>query len=190
MTRSKLILGTFAATAILGGTMLAIAQQPTGRATGTPQQPNLQTMFFETKIGSFKLVNGTGRVEIDFQGTMLISELQGDVVTSGNVKKEYDHDSPKKTGYHGRGKIIVTGNFKGIQWFGTDMKGKWTGTGLARMYGEFDKNQETGYYWYAHKPQKVAWYTHQSSPELPENVAKNPVPRGRGGSGSSSTGGG
>jgi len=146
--------------------LLAQGDKPTTR-TAIPNDPNIGEINLTTRIGSFKLLDGVGRVEVSFTGTMLVSQLKGTITTSGNLKEEYT--SKTKEAWHGTGKIIVDGEFRAIQWFGTNLSGKWRGRGTARIYGEFDTNLETGYYWYSNDPsRKIPWSMYGMTVYLPE----------------------
>ena len=160
----KSILGVTA----LGLCAFLVAQGgPTTQRVPVPNDPSIAEVYLTTKIGSFKLLDGVGRVEMNFTGTMLVSQLKGTVTTSGNLKKEYS--SKSKEAWHGTGKIIVDGEFRAIQWFGTSLSGKWRGRGTARIYGEFDTNLETGYYWYSSDPsRKIPWSMYGMTLYLPE----------------------
>lgn len=144
--------------ALLGVASYVVAQSGTQASTkGTiPADPSYGDLHLSTRIGSFKMIDGVGTVEMSFTGTVLLSQVKGGVTPSGNLRKEYD-EKGKQT-YHGTGKIVVKGPFRAIQWFGTDMQARWVGRGVARIQGEFDQNLETGYYWYGNKPnEKVPW---------------------------------
>lgn len=146
--------------------LLAQGGKPATKAA-VPPDPSIGEINLATQIGSFKLLDGMGRVEMNFTGTMLVSNLKGTVATSGNLKKEYS--SKTKEVWHGTGKIVIDGEFRGIQWFGTALTGKWKGRGTARIYGEFDKNLETGYYWYSSDPsRKLPWTMYGMTVYLPE----------------------
>lgn len=119
------------------------------------------TVFFETKIGSFKLIGSPevpvrGTLTINFSGTVLISELRGTITPVGNIRREYQNDKFKKVGYFGKGKLIVQGTMRSVQFFGRDLTGSFKGVGLMRLYGEFDKDLKTGFYWYD-PSEKFAW---------------------------------
>lgn len=107
-------------------------------------------------LGSFKLYNGTGTAHFKFKGSFLLAYLNGSVTVTGNVKKEYPSPAQAaklknpniRQAYFGDGEITIKGNFKSVQWFGRDLAGEWTGAGGLRLYGDYDKNMETGWYWY------------------------------------------
>lgn len=146
--------------------LLAQGDKPTTRAA-VPNDPNIGEINLTTRIGSFKLLDGIGRVEVSFTGTILVSQLKGTVTTSGNLRKEYT--SKTKEAWHGTGKIVIDGEFRAVQWFGTNLSGKWRGRGTARIYGEFDTNLETGYYWYSNDPsRKIPWSMYGMTIYLPE----------------------
>lgn len=156
----KAVVGAFAAMCLgIAGWALAQPATPEQRA-GTNNDPNYGTLHLRTKLGSYKLMNGAGRVDIRFVGSMLISGLEGTVVVdpaAGPVKEEYKNDKFQKQVFSGAGRVTVTGKFKAIQWFGKDMDTVWYGVGQARIDGEFDRNLETGFYWYDDPAEKFAW---------------------------------
>lgn len=143
------------------------------------------TMHFQTNIGSFKMIDAEGRAEISFRGTLMISQLKdGAAVFTGNVQKQYD-DHGRQV-WFGVGKVVVTGKWRAIQWFGRNMKGVWYGKGLLRMAGEFDKDLYTGEFWFDDPSQKQQWtasgtYTASLPPiRTPSNVQpriKDTTPR-------------
>lgn len=133
-------------------------------------QQRYGTVFMQTRVGSFKMLGvaglpAEGHVEISFTGTVLIngfSEAKGGaqnnltkVTPSGSLRKEYVNEAHQQQAYHGTGKLVVDGKFTAIQWFGRDLQCKWTGFGVARLVGEFDKNLKTGEYWYSLNPADI-----------------------------------
>lgn len=182
--KSKLILGVALIAATVSGLVWAQggSSLPADAALSDPSYGELN---MTTKIGSFKLLDGVGRVEVSFSGTMLVSQLKGQISTSGNLKKEYD--ARERQVYHGTGRVVIDGEFRGIQWFGTNMNGVWRGRGVARITGEFDQNLETGYYWYGKDPsRKVPWSMYGTTVLNPEQSAGGsgvPVERPRSGGG-------
>ncbi len=117
------------------------------------------TIYFETKIGSFKLLNCVGKTSFSFEGTVLVAGLEGTAIHSGNLKTEYENKDKKRVAYFGKGTITVTGKWRGIQWFGKNLNGYFDGNGIMRLAGEFDEKMNTGHYWYKSNPQKEIWYS-------------------------------
>jgi hypothetical protein len=121
-----------------------------------PQPVLGDTFHMQTKVGSFKMLEKgptsppAGRLEFSFAGTVLLNGLApGSFIhITGNVQKEYDHPEHERQVYFGRGKILIIGKFKTCQWFGQDLDFSFTGSAVVRMVGEFDKNLETGYFWF------------------------------------------
>jgi len=153
LKRNLLILGT--ATTVVAATALVLGQGQSNAATAAAA-PKLEhaTLNFESKVGSFKLLGANdvpaeGSLVFSFRGTVLVSGLQGTVTPSGNVRKEYDNAVHKKTIYHGDGKLAINGKVSGVQFFGRDLNAKFDGWGIVRLFGEFDKNLDTGSYWFA-----------------------------------------
>lgn len=139
----------------------------------TPSKPNYGVMYFNSRIGSFKIVGPgeqypEGSVTLQCHGTVLISDLQGTVVPA-NMNLELNDTKLKKQVYFGNGRITVRGKFKNIQFFGRDLKAAWDGFGIIRFYGEFDKNLETGLYWYGNDPtNKLDWGNGGMTQTLPQ----------------------
>ena len=132
---------------------LAVAQTPA---------PKDDTLFFSTTVGSFKLLppgpdKTKGALEMDFEGTVMVSGLKGAATPGPGVRLELNRADHNRQVYFGKGHIRIDGEYRAIQFFGRNLKGRFTGVTIARLYGEFDKNMETGYYWYASQPEKQDW---------------------------------
>ncbi|MES1227591.1 MAG: hypothetical protein ABUL72_02910 [Armatimonadota bacterium] len=112
-------------------------------------------LHFVSHLGSFKSIDGDGRLEFEFKGTVLVTRLQGKVTPTGSIRVEYDKDNRRI--YTGSGRLLIEGKWRGVQWFGSNMKGIWWGTGAIRLVGEFDKNLQTGDYWYDNIAEKSSW---------------------------------
>lgn len=129
-------------------------------------------LWFETNVGSFKIlprgdVLPSGNLTMSFTGSVLISNLKGEVTPEGNVRKEYDNKVKGREVWFGTGKLTIKGNFRAVQWFGRNLKAKFSGNGYMRLYGEFDKKLETGYYWFDPKDKKY-WGNYGTSFGVPE----------------------
>lgn len=122
------------------------------------------TMHFQTRLGSCKIIDGKGRLEMNFRGSVLINKLKGTSTFTGNVRKEYSKDGREV--WNGQGKVVVTGEWRGIQWFGRDLTAVWFGAGMVRLSGEFDRNQKTGEYWYD-DPANIHYWPGSGSIDLP-----------------------
>lgn len=125
------------------------AQQATPEQMGPyANRKDMETFHMQTKLGSFKVIGGEGRIDFTFKGTLLVSNLtDGEMqIVSGNLKKEYSKNN--RTVYTGQARVIITGKYRGIQWFGSDMKAVWYGKGFVRVSGEFDRDLNTGSYWF------------------------------------------
>ncbi len=144
------------------------------------------TLFMHTNIGSFRIMGNQdfqktedkktpertraeGRIEVQFTGTVLINDLKGTVIATGSIKKEYDKHG--RQAYFGKGKLIIEGEFWAVQFFGTKMDARWTGWGIARLYGEFDEDLKTGFYWFDNAPKKTYWSPFGSTISLPHPLA-------------------
>lgn len=136
--------------------IVAYAQPATpAQRAGVESKKDYATLHLRTKLGSFRMIDGEGRVEVQFTGTLLVSNLKGKIDISGKVRKEYD--AKGRQAWFGTGKAIVTGSFRAIQWFGRDMQAVWYGKGICRLVGEFDKDLNTGELWFDDPNDRMAW---------------------------------
>lgn len=160
----------------------AFAQPATAaQRAGVTPKADYGTLHLEAPIGAFRLIDGEGRVEMTFRGSVLLSGLQGKVVPGPGVKKEVTRGDREV--YFGEGRIVVTGKWRAVQWFGGNMKGVWYGRGLARITGEFDRNLNPGRYWYDDPGKKFYWYPNSAiTVTLPQQVQGRPTsaPKRRG----------
>ncbi|MFI5388044.1 MAG: hypothetical protein ACHQ50_18205, partial [Fimbriimonadales bacterium] len=120
-----------------------------------PKSAARDTLHMQSHLASFKIVPRgpevpAGRLEFSFSGTVMVNGLAPGsyLATTGNVRKEYDHPEHGRLVYFGKGKILIVGRFKGCQWFGRDLDLTFKGAGIVRFVAEFDKNLETGSYWF------------------------------------------
>jgi hypothetical protein len=164
-------ISAFALTVLLiAGT--AIGQQVSSSTASAPP-PRVDTLYFNSKIGSLKIQGANedpaeGRIELSFSGTLLVSGLDGRIGTSGNLRREYLNQKFNRQVYSGTGTVIIEGGVRAIQWFGRDMEGKFTGPrGIVRLYGEFDRNLDTGFYWYEGEQEKKHWGIYGMTLTLP-----------------------
>ncbi|ARU41460.1 hypothetical protein CCB80_10075 [Armatimonadetes bacterium Uphvl-Ar1] len=139
--------------AVVGGLLAVSAPNFAQKATPEQMGPyanrgDMGMFHMQTKLGSFKMINGEGRVDFSFKGTLLVSHhTDGEMrVVSGNLRKEYSKNN--RTVYTGQARVILTGKWRGIQWFGSDLTAVKYGKGFVRVSGEFDRNMQTGFYWY------------------------------------------
>ncbi len=100
----------------------------------------------QANLGSFRSIDGQGKFDVAFHGTVLISGLEGKVTPQGAVRRELNKYGREV--YFGKGRLVIEGKWRAIQWFGSNMKTTWYGQGLIRILGEFDRNLKTGTYWY------------------------------------------
>jgi hypothetical protein len=119
-----------------------IAQAP-GDATGEA--------VLKTTTGAFKITSpgdklAFGKIKMAFKGSILIVGYQGatPIAPSGGLRVEYKDDKRQRVEYFGDGTITLDGKFRAIQWFGRNLNMTWNGMGIVRLYGEFDKNGDTG----------------------------------------------
>ena len=136
-------------------------------------------VWFETNVGSFKILPRgqtlpSGKLTMNFTGSVLVSEMKGSIVPEGNVRREYYNEERGKQVWFGSGKLTIDGNFRAVQWFGRNLKAHYFGNGYIRLYGEFDKNLDTGYYWFDAKDKKF-WGNFGLGVQVPE-VTYGPDP--------------
>ncbi len=168
------------ATALITASVMAQPATAAQKAGVTPK-PEYGTMHMEAPIGSFRLIDGEGRIEMTFRGTVLLSSLQGKVVPGPGVKREVTKG--ERQVFFGNGTIVVTGKWRALQWFGGGMKASWYGRGLARLTGEFDRNLNPGRYWYEDPTKKQYWYPNSAiTITVPQQVQGRPTsaPKRRG----------
>jgi hypothetical protein len=145
--------GVLLACALIGA---AFAQPATAEQRGTfPVAPDFGTLHFQAAIGSGKFIDGQGRLEINIRGTLLISQLKGSRTISGKFIREYSKRGREL--FRGQGKIIVSGSWRGMQFFGQNISGVWYGNGVMRISGEYDKNGKTGTLWYDDPKRTKSW---------------------------------
>ena len=111
-----------------------------------------------------------------FSGTVLIANVGAKVEMTGDVKKEAELKKSNRTVYHGTGKLVLDGSVRAVQWFGHDLKATWKGSAIIRLFGEFDKDLNTGTYWYEALPdQRKPWYTGGMSAVVPMPENQRPI---------------
>ncbi|MDI9641422.1 hypothetical protein QPK87_07105 [Kamptonema cortianum] len=168
---------TTVALAVGTSVLLAQAEKP-AEATQTEEKPRYGDLHVETNVGSFKSIEGQGTLRVSFTGTLLVTHLRdGEMkVLSGKLRKEYDKNG--RAVYTGTADVEITGKWRGVQWFGTNMKCDWNGHGFMRVSGEFDKDMKTGRYWYGNKPENwmpLPSTTLQSLPVPQANAGADPT---------------
>ena len=144
----------------------AFAQKPTPEEMGgLGEREDYGIMHFNSNLGSFKTIPGKGRMEVSFTGTFLVSGLQGTHSVSGDLVKEFE--GMERVLYHGTGTITVEGEWRALQWFGSNMTGTWYGAGQIRLTGEFDRDLNTGEYWFDDPGEKFPWSTNMQQFGIP-----------------------
>jgi hypothetical protein len=144
----------------------ALAQKATsGQMGGLGDRQDYATMHMQCNLGSFKIIPGQGRIEVSFTGTFMVSGLEGDHSVSGDLVKEFE--GMERVLYHGTGTITVEGEWRALQWFGSNMSGTWYGAGQIRLTGEFDRNLNTGEYWFDDPNEKFPWSTNMQQFGIP-----------------------
>lgn len=176
--------------AVVGASMIVWAQVATpAQMSSHAGKSNMATLHMQCKLGSFKTIDGVGRIEVKFKGTMLVTKLDGTATPSPGLKLEYDEGGRKS--YSGEGSIVIDGKWRGVQWLGSDMSAVFYGNGITRISGDFWKNPatgelETGKYWYD-DPEEWQPFPSQGImnvvlPQPSFGADKNAKPRVRGGS--------
>ena len=150
------------------------------KSAAPSEKPAYGVMHLKTGIGSFKMLEYNddkppeGKLEMTFTGTVLVDTseavkhprgLTTKITTVGDVRNEMNFHGRKV--YFGKGKIIVEGGWHALQWFGQDMEATFNGSAVFRLNGEFDKNLETGSYWFDGDPKRMDWGTGGNQPTCP-----------------------
>lgn len=144
--------------------------------SGVRSSANYGTMHLEAPLGSFKIIDGEGRVEMTFSGSMMLSQVDGNVAVEGQLSQIYN-DRGRKVLY-GKGKVVVTGKWRAIQWFGKGMVSTWYGSGIVRLTGEYDRNFNPGKFWYEDANNKSDWPV-TASFDYPNPPREDVTPRRR-----------
>ena len=151
---------------VVGATVMAavmtMAQPASAAERGQfANRRDMAVMRLNTNLGSFRCIDGEGRLEFSFSGTVLLASIEGTVTPSGNLRKEYELKDAKgkviRQVYSGTGRFVIEGKWRAVQWFGSNMRAVWWGKGFMRITGEFDRNLRTGDFWYDNPAQKQAW---------------------------------
>jgi hypothetical protein len=138
---------------------------------------------FETTVGSFKIEDAadpvTGKLTMSFKGTVLVSGLQPDskVTVSPGIRREIHDTKHNKTVYHGTGTLTFEGKASAIQWFGKNLKARFEGVAIIRLYGEFDNKFNTGTFKYDKIPMEGMWGTGGRQINVPHADQAKPAPK-------------
>jgi len=159
----------------LGATPAARPGDSSAAGKAAEQKHDYGTIFFKAGVGSFKILGGNdipaeGQLGFDFTGTVLVSGIdpKAKLTVTGAVDKEIDNQQYSKQVFFGHGHMAIDGKFKAVQFFGRDVNASFNGWGVVRMTGEFDKNLDTGSYWYANDPKsKYPWGTSMVQAPVP-----------------------
>ncbi len=132
-------------------------------STGKLTKEKYATLHFNTKIGSFKLLEGEGKIQFSFTGSVMLNVYKDTKVTfTGDVKRQYEGRGREV--YFGSGTCTMVGRWKAVQWFGRNLNGMWWGNGRIRLISEFFKDPKTGelvtgQYWYNDPNNKSYWFS-------------------------------
>lgn len=152
--------------AMLAVPVLASAQSPSNSPYGV--------INLDSKLGAFKIKRynisspAEGRLELSFDGSLLISGYKGkpfEPTMKGliiefpdpSVLPNFNRSNIEKVVLHGKGSVVLDGSYMAVECFGRNIKARWNGRGVIHLFPEFDKNQETGYYWYKTLKSKQPW---------------------------------
>lgn len=118
-----------------------------------------------------------GTLTIKFKGTLLVSRPTKDttVTLSGKVRKELERPEAGKAVYYGDGSVVIKGAVDAVQFFGSNIDGHFVGNAVFRFYGEFDKNLDTGEFWYPGQPH-IPWGTGGYTVVVPQDMMGAPKP--------------
>lgn len=149
--------------ALLAGAA-ALAQQATPAQKAGYEAHGERMNIFHAKatIGSFKLINFRGRGEIEFQGTVMVNNYKPRIAGQnvqfiGAFTKEFEDKGLNRVVMHGKGKLIIDGEVRGVQLFGRGINCWFYGAGTFRNRGEFDKNLYLGEWWFDDASKKEPW---------------------------------
>lgn len=177
--------------AMLGSAAISAGQAPptvpggVQKMTPAPDPATIERggVNFQTSVGSFKMLGGNGpaigKLKMSFTGTVLVSGMEkgSKIETSPSIRLEIDDAKMGKKVYHGKGTLTFDGGARAIQFFGRDLKARFEGNGVIRIYGEFDKKLETGTFQYDGSTEITPWGTGGSQISVPSIEQKTPKPR-------------
>ncbi len=191
----KVGIGPVVALTVVG---LLVAQPAPAPGVTPPKDKAYGTFHMRSNICNYKILDGEGKVTMKFRGTVMVNRLTdlkdskkaGTIVfTSGKARKEYEgHD---RVAYTGEGVVEITGKWRGLQFFGTGLDMTWYGYGVLRGSGEFDKNMDTGRYWYDN-PEQFEYLPNTTLITVPNPrvyYGANPTVKGQGKQGGVAVGG-
>jgi len=170
---------------------LVLAQQvPNSTPPAPPKNPDrVGVLHLTTNLGSFKIlspgdVDAEGTVDMSFKGTVLISGIDGTVTPSATLTREYYDTKHNKQTFFGTGHLLIAGKFRSIEWLGQDLNAVYTGRGIVRLYGDFDKNLNTGFYWFGNDTANKAYWSNFGTEVVnPPYIPKTIVPEEKPGKG-------
>jgi len=144
------------------------------------EQPKHGALRLEAGLGSFRL-EGEGRVEMSFRGTLLLVNFEGKIDLQGRVRKEFE-GMGRTVWFAARDengrlpRVVIEGKWRYLQWFGGDMKAVWKGRGIALLFGEYDENGNSGTWQLDDKP-AYPWHTVGRAVYVPEEITPGYAPQ-------------
>ncbi|HWP30439.1 MAG TPA: hypothetical protein VNK96_01750 [Fimbriimonadales bacterium] len=145
----------------------------------TREQPKYGTLRLKAGLGSFRL-EGEGRVEMTFRGTLMLVNFEGKIDLQGRVRKEFQ--GMGRTVWFGardeNGRLpraVIEGKWRYLQWFGGDMQAIWKGRGIALIFGEYDENGDSGTWQLDNNP-AYPWHTVGRAVYVPEEITPGYTP--------------
>lgn len=148
---------------------LFVGQSP----SPTREQPKYGTLRLRAGLGSFRL-EGEGRVEMTFRGTLMLVNFNGKIDLQGRVRKEFEgmgrtvwFAARDESGRFPR--AVIEGKWRYLQWFGGDMQAVWRGRGIALIFGEYDEHGDSGT-WQLDDNPPYPWHNVGRAIYVPEEI--------------------
>ncbi len=128
---------------------------------GATKTNEYATVYWQAQLGSFKVIDGEGRLRFSFEGSVMVNAANAQVEVTGNVRKELE--KRQRVVYRGKGTITISGKWRGVQFFGRNIDAMMYGRGVIQLTGEFFRDPKTGElvtgtYWYDDPKNKQFWF--------------------------------
>lgn len=160
---------------LLASFALLLGQSP----SPTGEQPKYGTLRLRAGLGSFRL-EGEGRVEMTFRGTLMLVNFVGKINLQGNVRREFQ-GMGRTVWFAARDdkgrlpRAVLEGKWRYLQWFGGDLQAVWKGRGIALIFGEYDKHGNSGT-WQLDDNPAYPWHTVGRAIYVPEEITPGYAP--------------